>query len=66
MKQTKIQFKDIKGMLNRDEMKQIKGGSGDSTTCNTSADCKAIYGSGTNPSWACNPNTHKCQATYVY
>jgi hypothetical protein len=54
MKQTKIQFQDIKGMLSRDEMKKIKGGdtcivtnsatNGSSTTWNIS------FGSG----WSCS------------
>lgn len=33
MKKSNFSFKDIKGILTRDEMKQIKGGSGGSDSC---------------------------------
>lgn len=51
MEKKKFDFKDIKGMLSRDEMKQIKGGSGG--FCITSLDC-----SGNRP--CCHPSNHYC------
>ncbi len=33
MKNKNFDFKNIKGMLSRDEMKQIKGGSGSGSNC---------------------------------
>ncbi len=39
MKKSNFSFKDIKGILTRDEMRQIKGGSG-SVQCGTLGACK--------------------------
>jgi hypothetical protein len=55
MKQSKILFKDIKGMLSRDEMKTIKGGDDLCTVTNTQSNgsdtsYKIAFGSG----WTCS------------
>jgi hypothetical protein len=53
MKQTKIQFKDIKGMLSRDEMKKIKGGD----TCqvyNSSSSGSTTYTLTFGSGWSCS------------
>lgn len=54
MEKKQFNFRNIKGMLSRDEMKQIKGGSGWTTgckgqgvACGTGKTCDAPNGDGT-------------------
>ena len=64
MKQQKIQFRDIKGTLSRDEMKEIKGGTAPvGGTCGSGCDQTCTITTTNSPgkcTWGTGSNANRC------